>query len=423
MVAPRDTVSFDSDGQGMSAARAAARLGVKPATLYAYVSRGLLRSRRAADGRTSTFDPAEVEALALRGRRATPPAAPGLIVRSTLTAITDDGHTYRGLGATTLVRGRTFEEVAEWLWTGLFPGRAIWRPDPMALATATAAQAPLPSSTKPVDRLPMIVAATAAVIGESSDLQPSSVVSAARSLLATMVGALPAVRPDLAGPLELGGGPAPAGSLAAKLWVRLCPASPEPGMLDALNAVMILLADHELSASTLAARIAASVHAGPYAVVGTGLGVVSGTLHGGACLAAEDLLAEVGLPDHADGLVGARLRRNQRIPGFGHALYRAGDPRATLLLGMLRERSRPERLAAADAVVESMLERGLPPPNIDFAVAAFTRAAGMVRGAGEAIFAVARTAGWLAHAIEEYQHPTVFRPRAVHDSQTSLTSA
>jgi citrate synthase len=407
--------SVDDDERGMSAARAAARLGVKPATLYAYVSRGLLRSRRAADGRTSTFDPAEVEALALRGRRAAPPATPGLMVRSTLTSISDDGHAYRGLAATALVRERTFEEVAEWLWTGEFPGRAIWRPDPMALVTATAAQASLPSSTKPVDRLPMIVAATAAVSDESSDRQPSSLASAARSLLATMVSALPPLRPDLAGPLELGGAQAPAGALAAKLWVRLCPASPSPGMLDTLNAAMILLADHELSASTLAARIAASVHAGPHAVVGTGLGVVSGALHGGASLAAEDLLAEVGQPDHADGLVGARLRRNERVPGFGHALYRTGDPRAPFLLNLLRERSRPEQLATVEAVLESMLERGLPPPNVDFAVAAFTRAAGMVRGAGEAIFAVARTAGWLAHAVEEYRRPTVFRPRAVHD--------
>src|SRR5688572_18175941 len=134
MASPEAKVVLDDDGHGMSAGRAAARLGVKPATLYAYVSRGLLHSRRAADGRTSTFDSAEVEALALRGRRAAPPVTPGLMVRSTLTSIADDGHTYRGLAATALVRERTFEEVAEWLWTGRFSGRTVWRADPMVLA-------------------------------------------------------------------------------------------------------------------------------------------------------------------------------------------------------------------------------------------------------------------------------------------------
>jgi citrate synthase len=237
----------------------------------------------------------------------------------------------------------------------------------------------------------------------------------ARSLLAALVDCLPRLRPELAGPLTLAGTPAPTGALVARLWVRLCVSAPAPGMLDALNAAMVLLADHELSPSTLAARIAASVRADPYAVVCTGLGVVSGALHGAASLAAEDLLAEIHQPEAADGVIGERLRRGEPLPGFGHPIYTGGDPRALLLLSLLRAAHVDRgRLAIVESVLEAMAERGLSAANVDFALAALVHTAGMTRGAGEAIFAIARSAGWIAHALEEYAHRTVFRPRATY---------
>ena len=182
-----------------------------------------------------------------------------------------------------------------------------------------------------------------------------------------------------------------------------------------LRAALVLLADHELAASTLAARVAASVRADPYAVVATGLGAVGGALHGGASLGAETMLAAA--PDAAavPRVVGELLRRGERVPGFGHFVYRGGDPRAGLLLAMVR-RAVPAspRLAVVDAVLAEMHRRSLPEPNIDFALAVLASCAGMIRGAGEAIFAVARTAGWLAHAMEEYTASTPRRPRAVY---------
>jgi len=109
----------------LSTVEAAARLGVKPATLYAYVSRGLLGRERAPDGRTSTFDPAEIDRLARpgRARRGRRPAT-DLVVPSALTAIDQGRPWYRGVAVTDLAATRTFEEVAEWLWTGRFPAPA-----------------------------------------------------------------------------------------------------------------------------------------------------------------------------------------------------------------------------------------------------------------------------------------------------------
>ena len=177
----------------------------------------------------------------------------------------------------------------------------------------------------------------------------------------------------------------------------------------------MLLADHELAASTLAARAAASVRADPYAVVGTGLGAMSGALHGGASLGAETLIAAASGPDDVPRVVAELLRRGEKVPGFGHFGYRGGDPRAIVLLDLVR-RAAPKsaQLAVADAVLAEVRQKSLPEPNIDFAIATLARVAGMVRGAGEAIFAVARTAGWIAHALEAYAGPGPLRPRAVY---------
>jgi citrate synthase len=407
VVGERSNESEGGDAPRLTAAEAAARLGVKPATLYAYVSRGLLISHRAPNGRGSSFDASEVERLARRGRRAPiADAAPGLY--SALTEIVEGGHAYRGQPAAVLARTRTFEEVAEWLWSGAFPVRVAWRPDPMALLAATNAQAPLPRGVLPAIRLRLVAVTMAAVTPMQPPFHPRWVMPAARGLLAVMVDALPALRPELAGSLALAGDAAPSGTLAARLWTRLCAHAPEAGMLEALNAVLVLLADHGLARSTAAARHAASLVAEPFAAVEAGMVAASGATHGAASIGVERLLKEAGPPAAVDGYISDRLQRGEAIPGFGHARYRAGDSRATTLLGMLRQCGSPARLAVAEAVLESMRERGLPPPNAGFALAALANAAGMIPGAGGAIFAVARTAGWIAHALEEYARPERF---------------
>jgi len=150
-------------------------------------------------------------------------------------------------------------------------------------------------------------------------------------------------------------------------------------------------------------------------VVGTGLGAMSGALHGGAALGAEVLLVSAADPADAPRVVGELLRRGERIPGLGHFVYQAGDPRSVLLLDLIRKAAPDSgRLAVAEAVLTEARRRALPAPNVEFALAVLSTVAGMIPGAGEAIFAVARTAGWLAHALEEYARATPIRPRGVY---------
>jgi len=389
----------------LTAAEAARRLGVKPATLYAYVSRGVLSRVRAPDGRASLFGAEEVERLARRGRPRRPAGVADITVESAITEITGDSLRFRGLDATRLAVSRTFEEVAELLWTGEFrSAREPWRARPAALAAGRAAQAALPGGTLPLERLQVIVPAMAATDPLRLQLDRSAVVAAGRNIIAGMVGCLPSV--TAVDPSE---------PVAGRLWSTLCDRRPDPGLMRALSAALVLLADHELAASTLAARAAASVRADPYAVVGTGLGAMSGALHGGASLGAETLMAAASGPEDVPRVVAELLRRGEKVPGFGHFVYRGGDPRAVLLLDLVR-RAAPKsgQLAVADAVFAEVRQKSLPEPNIDFAIATLARVAGMARGAGEAIFAVARTAGWIAHALEAYSGPGPLRPRAVY---------
>ena len=310
----------------LSAAEAARRLGVKPATLYAYVSRGVLSRGKAADGRASLFNTDEVERLARRGRPRRPAGVADITVESAITEITGDSLRFRGLDATRLAVSRTFEEVAELLWTGeLRSAREPWQARPAALAAGRAAQAALPAGTLALERLQVIVPAMAATDPLRLQLDPAAVLAAGRSIIAGMVDCLPSTAtsgpgisgPGISGPGASGpgaSGPGTSGSgqpVAERLWSRLCDRRASPALMHAMSAALVLLADHELAASTLAARAAASVRADPYAVVGTGLGAVSGALHGGASLGVETLMAAASGPDDVPRVVAELLRRGE----------------------------------------------------------------------------------------------------------------
>jgi citrate synthase len=395
----------------IDAATASERLGVKPATLYAYVSRGVLQRRHSDDGRRSLFSAEEIERLARRGRPRSQP--PELVIESAITALGVDRPHYRGLDALGLALTGDFETVAAWLWTAdpslwhaPSPGvrirwREPWRCEDDALRAAVTAQRGLPGDLLPLDRLQVITTVLGASDSLRYQLDPASVAATGRRLIAGLVDALPQLSE-------------PQGdSIAERLWSRLCPHPATPGLLNAVQAALVLLADHELAASTLAARVAASAKADPYAVVLTGLGVLGGPLHGGASYGAERLLAEVAEPRQAARAIAERVRRGERIPGFGHSVYKNGDARGALLLDLVKEAAPGhDRIAAGVAVLEEMRRRRLPERNVDFALATLTAVSGMVSGAGEAIFAVARVAGWLAHAMEEYDRGTLLRLRA-----------
>lgn len=391
----------------IDAAEAARRLGVKPATLYAYVSRGVLKRRHGDDGRRSLFDAAEIEQLARRGRPRSQP--PELVIESAITSLGLDRPHYRGADAIALATSVAFEDVAEWLWTGSPTSRPAWRADEAAVRAAVTAQQGLPPDLLPIDRLHVITTVLGATDSLRHHLDAESVAGTGRRLIAGVVDAMPGLRQ-------------PRGeSIAERLWSRLTSEPPTDLMLQALQAALVLLADHELAASTLAARVAASAKADPYAVVLTGLGVLSGPLHGGASYAAERLLAEVAEPEDASRVIGERVRRGERIPGFGHSVYKNGDARGALLLDLVKRASPDQR--RVEAVLKEVGRRRLPGQNVDFALAALTRAAGMVSGAGEAIFAVARSAGWLAHAMEEYRKGTLLRLRASYTGPSTRAYA
>jgi citrate synthase len=419
----------------IGAVAAAQRLGIKQASLYSYVSRGVLTRRTGPDGRASLFDAGEVESLARKGRPRREPGSAELVISSALTEIGADRFWYKGLDATVLATSRTFEEVASLLWTGSPDAApAPWHATSEAIAVGSAAQAALPAGTLPLERLQVIVPALAATDPLRLQLDPPVVVASARGLIAGLADCLPRAAPSAAadgaagshgaaadssvqaGPgTGSGTGGAAGTSIAARLAARLCPHPNRPGLTAVLQAALVLLADHELAASTLAARVAASVRADPYAVVATGLGAVGGALHGGASLGAELMLAAAREPSDAARVVGELIRRGERIPGFGHFVYKTGDPRSVLLLSMIAGLAPDSpRLAVANAVLAEVRRRGLPEPNIDFALAALADATGMITGAGEAVFAVARSAGWLAHALEEYQRKKPIRPRSIY---------
>lgn len=375
----------------LTATEAATVLGVKPATLYAYVSRGLVGRERAPGVRTSRYARADVERLAERPRAGGPHAEGGvdIVIETELTLIDPAGHLhYRGWDLADAVDAG-FEVVSHWLWTGALAIDEIELPTPSALPAIDGAEG--------LDLVRATLAAVHARDALRDDRRAGAVAEAGRTIIATMIAALPERQP-----------PQRRASTAARLWTRLTSRSPRLRDIDVLDATLVLLADHDLAPSTLAARIAASTWADPHLVVLAGLASLSGPLHGGASEAARSLLREVAGGTPADDAIEARLRGGEHVPGFGHAIYRVSDPRADLLL----ERLPPS--AAATDLIAAMRRRALPFPNVDLALAVLAETYGMVPGAAELVFATARVAGWLAHAIEEYEHRLRFRPRGAY---------
>ncbi|MFB6814912.1 citrate/2-methylcitrate synthase [Streptomyces sp. NPDC056347] len=402
-------------GQRLSTREAAERLGVKPETLYAYVSRGQLSSRRAPGGRGSTFDAAEIDALARRtNRRTTSPATGDPAFRTGITLIENDRYYFRGVDATELARHYSYEEVADWLWTGELRPGVRFAASAEARAAARRAVEALPAHSGSTDRLRVAVVAAATTDPLRFDLSRDSVLAAARGLVPTLVDALPVVP----------GGPQGAGAageprtgtsgpgLARRIWPKLTARPADEPAVAALDTALVLLIDHDLAASTLAARVAASAHAHPYAVVSAGLGVLEGPLHGAASGLAHRMLTEVLDRGSAAPVVADHLRAGRRVPGLGHRLYAAEDPRARALFALLdRVPQAAAALAAARDVVATTARHAPLHANVDLALAVLSVSCGMSAEAGETVFAVSRTAGWVAHALEEYgERPLRIRP-------------
>ncbi|MCQ4193547.1 citrate synthase [Streptomyces parvulus] len=399
----------DDAERRLTTKEAAELLGVKPETVYAYVSRGRLGSRRTHDGRGSTFDAQEVRALARRNRRdggTSPTAGHETAVRTRLTLIEGDRLYYRGVDAVELASRHSYEEVAEWLWTGeLRPGATFSAPEPSVTAARRAVDA-LPEHAAPTDRLRVAAVAAAVADPLRYDLTEDAVLGTARTLIPTLVAALPPVA-------RAGDDHAP---LAHRLWTRLSGRPADGPTLRALDTALSLLVDHDLAASTLAVRLAASARAHAYAAVSAGLGVIEGPLHGAAGGLAHRMLLEVLDQGSAAPVVAEELRAGRRVPGLGHRLYPGEDPRARALFTLLEDIPRAAPALAAARDVQATAARHTPlHANVDLALAVLTASSGMPSTAAETIFAVARTAGWIAHALEEYgERPLRMRPSGLY---------
>ncbi|MEM8923329.1 MAG: citrate synthase [Actinomycetota bacterium] len=393
---------------GLTATEAAARLGVKRQTIYAYVSRGLLPRRVGPDGRTSLFEPDDLDRL----RRGTKDDDGELrtLIATALTRVDDDGLAIRGRPLVDLVAdGLDLTGAADLLWDA--PPDESW----VDAGETTAAAVPAMPGVDGLDELRLITALCSAGDPLRHELAPKSVRAVGRRLMVAMANGL--------GPRADGVADASVSAPAAALWARLAddgathdrdPHRPPPARLRALDAAMALLVDHGLAGSTFAARVAASVRADPYAVVGAGLGVLSGPLHGAASSEVHDLLADAQRRGDAAAALGDVRRRLGRFPGVGHSVYRTQDPRYGTLMALIVDAWGDDpRLVHVYRVRDLMSERTDALPNVDLALGALTWLADMPAHAGEVIFAIARTAGWLGHAMEEYGEPPLrFRVRA-----------
>lgn len=371
----------------IAADEARSRLGVRPQTLYAYVSRGRVQVRADPhDPRRSLYRAADIASLAdrkSRSRKVSDVAAGAIawgepVLASAITTVAGGRLFYRGRDAVELSQTETLEAVARLLRGG--HGAALKRTD-------------RPEPPEGVDMRSRAFAALAARAGADPPARgrnPLALAVEAATLLDVLTDAV-------AG--EVGGG-----AIANRLALAWGLGPGGPGA-DLIRRSLVLLADHELNASTFAARVAASTGASLAASGLAGLAALSGPRHGGAAAAVQSLAREAAQTSPR-AAIAARLAEDRSIPGFGHPLYPDGDPRAEALLDRFDLTPQMARLSSAVTAVTGL------PPNVDFALVAMSESLKLPRDAPFALFAVARCAGWIAHAIEQGQTDQLIRPRA-----------
>jgi len=382
---------------------AAKRLGVSAATLYAYVSRGLLRSEATEGLRERRYRADDVTRLKRRrdvGRKAESIASNALdfgtpVLESALTLIQDNHLYYRGADASRLARTDSLEDVARLLWDCDDRPFAATNLPPLttALRRAWIAAATL----GPVDRCLVLLPAASALDHPSWVEDRSAMLETGVRVLRLLTAAITA-RPLSAAPVH---------EQLAVAW------KVSPQQTPLIRAALVLSADHEFNASAFAARVVASTGANLYGAVLAGLAAINGPRHGGLTRRVASLFDELKRAPDLESELAARIRDHVYIPGFGHQLYPDGDVRAQTLFELLREIAPhsaelafAERLAAA---AERLINRKA---NVDFTTVVVERVLGLPTGSALAMFLLGRTVGWIAHALEQAAHGALIRPRA-----------
>ena len=377
----------------LTSRQAADRLGIKLDTLYAYVSRGRLRSVSVPGSRERRYRVEDVEVLrdtrnSEKGVRGTDPDALMPVIGSSICLIENGRLYYRGEDAILLSEVATLEQVATLLWRDEAGSDSEG-------GDATSVFSDGISTSGLIERCQTRLAALADKDLPALDLTRAGVIRTGRRILRELAACIALRSPS----------PELTHHQLAVAW-RL-----DKARADILRRCLVLIADHELNASTFVARCVASTGATPYAVVSAALSALSGRRHGGASARAEALFAEIARGGDPMAVMAGRLARGEDLPGFGQFLYPAGDPRAVAILDAIVQALPKARIQIETAAAAGTRLTGLH-PNVDFALAAAATGLGLPRNAALALFVVGRTVGWIAHAIEQYESGTLIRPRA-----------
>ncbi|QHE75541.1 citrate synthase [Hydrogenophaga sp. PBL-H3] len=409
----------------LSAKEATELLGIKMQTLYAYVSRGMVRSFSGKGTRAKLYSREDVQRIRLRtmaqaGQVAVAASAMNLgppIVPTSITEITPQGPSYRGQLATDLaLKGATFEQVAELLWTGLWHETdLLWKASPItprdkALLRSIPAE---DARHQLIEILSLVAMQLAIGRGPLKDrLRSGRPLDAARGVVHGLIGCF--------GFLGEGGRyeEAKGGrSVSHSLLVAMSkPVSQEDRRL--LDAILVLLADHELSPGTFAARIAASAGTSVHSCIAAAIAASSGTEIAERYEWLDEFQKSAKSTPALISKARKTLSSGQQLPGFNHPLYPAGDPRATVLMDLVRQRSsRPTPVKHVLALVDHLRMEYDMQPRHELAVVLACKSMGLPDGAPSALFVLARTAGWVAHILEQRLSNTMLRPRAKYSSK------
>jgi citrate synthase len=388
-----------SEALYLSAREASAELAISPATLYAYVSRGLIRSEPSADSRSHRYRAEDVRGL--KERRVPTPEPRGLrsfdadlpVMDTEIGTITEAGAIYRGVNCVDLAEKDTLEHTATLLWdvTSVDP----FDPDNCpSVSDAMRTIAEAAHRAAPIDRAIAVLALAASADPRAFTRAPDG-----RAMVGGRI-----VRLLVATMLNRGTSPEPLHLQIAQAWAGDNKHAP-----DLIRRALVLLADHELNASTFTVRCAASTGLNLYDAVIAGLAALKGPKHGGAGVLASRLVKTMVDNDVAP-VIRERVALGERFAGFGHGVYKRGDPRAMSLLEALTRAGAPRKFTRE--IPERIAEATGEFVNIDYALAVLVHALRMPAGSELALFAMSRSVGWIAHASEQLQHGKLIRPRA-----------
>ena len=389
----------------LSADEVIQQLGINKATLYSYVSRGTIRSEETeGKSRRRRYFAEDVEALLKRkGDRRNPErvAESALqwgdpVLESAITLIEENRLYYRGVDALELARSQSFETVAMLLWgvqsgAGDFFARVT---SPVSAWNQQFIKPPGELRLRTIDRFQIVLPMAAALDPAAFNFEASAVAHCGARILRLLA--------------TIASEGQTAETIAQQLqqaWTR------DSAIVPLINSALILCADHELNASSFTARCAASAGSTPYAVVNAGLSALQGYRHGGHTERVEALFREAAADPHQT--IVDRLKRGESIAGFGHQLYPDGDPRAKFLLAQIeRTKGDAPPFRTAQGIIDAVERAVHLKPNIDFALVTLAQSYSLPMGAPLTLFAIGRVAGWIGHAIEQYQSNRLIRPRA-----------